>query len=293
MGRFLAILILVLTLCSAKIPEKDCPLNFFIIISENQDLGQVIANRIFNDLAHLSTFFPGYEDITHPSYPNYIALTAGTTFGITNDTQVNISATNLFTLLEAKNISWKIYAEGYPGGCFLASQLNNSCNPDLGANFSCLPYYYRKHVPALSFTDVQQNSTVCDKVVNAIELYSDVLLDRVPQFALYIPNINNDGHNQNINYTAEAFIYNFLLLLNDKRFTHNRVLVYTFDESYLDLNVTQPIYTVFWGPEVQKGGIVTTTYNHYNLLRTIEDNFNLGTLGRNDSISDPMVGWRK
>ena len=50
-------------------------------------------------------------------------------------------------------------------------------------------------------------------------------------------------------------------------------MVVTFDESEGNIN-PERIYTVFLGAMV-KPQEVTDAYNHYSVLRTIEDNFNL------------------
>jgi len=47
------------------------------------------------------------------------------------------------------------------------------------------------------------------------------------------------------------------------------------------------------GDSVLSGSVSKTAYNHYSLLRTIEDEFRLGTLGQNDASAFSIVGvWR-
>ena len=77
-------------------------------------------------------------------------------------------------------------------------------------------------------------------------------------------------------------------ILADDRVIRNTLVVVTFDESLSDDN--NHIYTVFLGDMVRPGARVDGCYDHYDLLRTIEENFGLGTLGaevivrRNDAI---------
>ncbi|HEX3555430.1 MAG TPA: alkaline phosphatase family protein [Thermoanaerobaculia bacterium] len=76
-------------------------------------------------------------------------------------------------------------------------------------------------------------------------------------------------------------------LLNNAVFMDGTLVVLTFDEDYPQVNPGQPeagfpIYTVLLGNMVKPGTVQPGAYTHYSLLATIEKNFGLGTLGRND-----------
>lgn len=67
------------------------------------------------------------------------------------------------------------------------------------------------------------------------------------------------------------------------------LLVVTFDEADYDAdgydtNYDGPnqIYTVLLGDMIEPGTKIETPYNHYNLIRTVEENFQLGSLHKND-----------
>ncbi len=69
------------------------------------------------------------------------------------------------------------------------------------------------------------------------------------------------------------------------------LLVITFDEADFnakpgdyDTNYDGPnqIYTVLLGDMITPGTVIDTPYNHYNLIRTVEENFQLGSLNKND-----------
>jgi hypothetical protein len=45
---------------------------------------------------------------------------------------------------------------------------------------------------------------------------------------------------------------------------------------------------------VRPGAVSQKYYNHYSLLRTVEDNFALGTLGQGDASAHPVQDiWRR
>ena len=67
------------------------------------------------------------------------------------------------------------------------------------------------------------------------------------------------------------------------------LVVVTFDEADFDAtgydtNYDGPnqIYTVLLGDMIEPGSSFSTPYNHYSLIKTIEKNFGLGDLGKND-----------
>jgi len=67
------------------------------------------------------------------------------------------------------------------------------------------------------------------------------------------------------------------------------LIVVTFDEADYDAegydtNYDGPnqIYTVLLGDMIEPGTEISTPYNHYNLIRTVEENFQLGSLKKND-----------
>ena len=65
------------------------------------------------------------------------------------------------------------------------------------------------------------------------------------------------------------------------------LVVVTFDESEGDDN-SDRIYTVFLGDMV-KNQTVNKEYNHYSVLRTIEDNFSLPQLNSGDANAAPIT----
>jgi hypothetical protein len=249
----------------------------FIIILENGNYSEAIAQPYLKQLAGQGALFTNYYGVSHPSYPNYLALVGGSTFGITSDDQTVLDQTSLVDLMEKAGISWKFYAEQYPANkCFTGTQSGD---------------YWRKHLPVLSFKKVQSDPTLCSKVVPAGQLNQDIASGNLPNYSFYVPDQKNDGHDTGVAYGAK-WLTGFLpnLVKNDK-FASGTLVVVTFDESEQSSN--NKIYTVLVGTAVQAGSTSNTRYTHYNLLRTIEDNFQLGNLGREDARATDFSGiWQ-
>lgn len=237
------------------------------IVLENKEYDDAACDPYLKDLMKRGALLSNFNAITHPSYPNYLAMIAGRTFGIWTDIQKTIYGPTVVDLLESHNLTWKNYAENYPGHCFLKSDADR---------------YARKHVPFLSFKSIQKDPERCAKVVNADEFSKDWSSRQVPNYMFYTPNLDNDGHDTNLT-RATQWLKGFLEpLLADAEGMKGTLIEVTFDESGSFLERNQ-VLTLFIGPMVKPGSVTAREYNHYSVLKTIEDNFSLGTLGRQDA----------
>ncbi len=64
--------------------------------------------------------------ISHPSLPNYLALTGGSTFGIDSDcTDCVVHSSSIVEQLTQRGLSWKAYMEDLPTRCFLGAGAGN------------------------------------------------------------------------------------------------------------------------------------------------------------------------
>src|SRR5207302_10768331 len=94
----------------------------FTIVMENEESTSVIGNGAapyINGLANSYGLATQYYAVSHPSLPNYLALTAGSPLSISSDcTTCWVNASNLADQIEASGRSWKAYMEGMPSACF-------------------------------------------------------------------------------------------------------------------------------------------------------------------------------
>jgi len=237
----------------------------FIINFENQGYDDVIKDEYFKQLASQGTLLTNSYAVVHPSQPNYIAQVAGSTLGVSSDSNYNLVNTSVVNLLEAAGISWKGYMEDYPGSCFTGATSG---------------LYARKHNPFISFDDVRNHTAWCAKIVNADQLDTDISSDSVPQFSYYTPNLNNDGHDTSIAYSS-AWLKKFLEpKLTNANFINGTAILLTYDED--DGKENNHIYTALLGPTVKVGVIDNTKYTQYSVLKSVETNWGLPSLGRLD-----------
>jgi phospholipase C len=249
-----------------------------LVILENADYDAARAQPFLAQLARAGGVLRQSFAVAHPSQPNYLALTAGNTFGVDSNAPITLDVPHIGDLLEAKGRTWKVYAEGYPGRCFLG--------PRAGT-------YVRKHVPFLSFKNVQTNPARCGRIVDAAVLATDVRQGTLPDYAVYVPDVTHDGHDRGVTAADQWLSETFGPLLSDPRFAENMVFIVTFDEGRGWWRRNH-VYTVVYGDRVIPGSVSDTRYDHYDLLRTIEEIFGLGTLGQHDSKASAITGvWKR
>ncbi len=237
-----------------------------IIVFENTDFGDALKQPYFNSLVKEGALLTNYHALTHPSQGNYIAMIAGSQLGVTGDRSVDLKQRHIGDLLEDVKKDWKVYADDYPGNCFLGSRSGN---------------YVRKHVPFLSFTNVQTNPARCAKIVNSDQFDKDLLNGELPQYSMYVPDLENDGHDTGVAFGDNWLKNRFDSLLHSQKMPEDLLVIITFDES--SHNLDNKIYMLMWGAGIKAGSTSDDKYDHYSMLKTIEDNLGLGSLNQNDS----------
>ena len=262
-----------------------------IVVMENQGTREALADDNIASLAKRGAWFPNYRALAHPSLPNYLAMVAGSTFGVAADhVSAPIKAPTIVDRLEKKGLTWKSYAEDYPGRCYLARFAGEA---HLTPKASATALYAKQHVPLLQFASVQNDPARCARVVNAREFMRDARAGHLPNYSFYSPNMFNDGHDTSLE-TASAWLRNFVQSLQGTLSMHQRtLLVVVWDEGGGDDTRHNQVLAIFLG-DVVSPGRYDARLTHYSLLRTIEDNFGLEPLADGDRNASPVPQsvWR-
>lgn len=259
------------------------PSKVAVLVLENKSYGQVIGSHhapYLNRLARHNALATRYYAVTHPSLPNYVALTTGSTSGIThNCASCRTSGQNLTGQLDSAGISWKAYFEG----------LTTNRRP--GATTSTYNPHYN---PFVYHDAVVTNPAARAKVVGFKHLHRDLRRDRLPRFTWIAPGVEHDGHNSSLRASdryAARLVPKLIRAVGP-----NGVVYVTWDEgSRHDVRGVHGtkgggrVALIAAGGAARHGVKVRTPANNYALLRTIEANFGLPTLGQAGSPSTPVL----
>jgi hypothetical protein len=163
----------------------------FVIMEENHSLGGVIGDSMApytTQLAHTYGVAENYFGVTHPSEPNYLALVAGTNFGLNaDDASAHFDAPNLADQLEAHGYTWATYQESLPYAGYTGAQWPTA-DQHLGA------LYASKHDPFVHFDDILDNPARLQNIKPFTSLATDLANNTVPDFSLIVPNQCHDMH---------------------------------------------------------------------------------------------------
>lgn len=233
---------------------------------ENKPYGSVIGNSAAtyeNKLAHACGLATNYRGITHPSLPNYLAATGGSTFGVTDDAGPAahpIANASIFGQLTTASLSWRSYQESMPVACALSSSGT----------------YAVKHNPAAYYTSIRPACAARDLPL-AGALGDDVAAGSLPSFAFIVPNLCNDTHDCSVR-TGDGWLASWIprILGGPNYQAGNTVVVLSWDEG---VGAGNQIPTVVVAPSVPIGVTSGQRFDHYSLLRTTEDLLGLSPLG--------------
>ncbi|KAJ7903221.1 hypothetical protein B0H13DRAFT_2233950 [Mycena leptocephala] len=242
---------------------------------ENTDLNihqTASSTPIFESLAEQGILLTNFNSVTHPSEPNYVAAVGGDFFGMHDDNMYHIPSniSTVVDLLEDKGVSWATYQENMASDAFYGFGFAppNYASPESGP----YPYYVRKHNPAVIYDAISQDPARAARIRTFNDFANDVV---------------NDAHDTTIDFAAAFLEYWFLPLLTDPRVNgEDTLIILTFDENHT-FTVQNRYLPSRWVrtavPLKLRGTTDDTLYTHYSLLSTVQNNWGLKSLGRQDT----------
>ncbi len=262
-------------------PTPTPPDHVFVVILENHGFSQVSnspAMPFLNSLAARNALAANYFANTHPSIGNYFMLTAGVIESNDDNFQGTISADNIVRALSGAGKTWKGYFQSLPSPGYIGGDV--------------LPYV-KHHNPFAYFTDVIGSSAEMANIVPVIQFFADINSGSLPNFALIVPDLQNDAHDCPAGKTtctddeklaaADGWLQNNLGPLMANSAFGNSLLIITWDEgiSTDTANGGGQIFTVLVGARVKSGFQASTLYQHQDLLRTILQLLNVSDFPNN------------
>ncbi len=242
------------------------PAHTVILILENRAYNNIVGSSAapyINSLlsnSHTAHLTQSYG-LTHPSQPNYLMLYSGSNQGVTNN---NVPASLPFTTL---NLGGELIKNGYS---FIGY---SEGLPSVGSTVATSGAYARKHNPWVNW----QGTGVNGVPVASNRPFSDFPTDfnLLPALSFVVPDLNHDMHDGSI-ATGDAWIEANLDAYIQWCVNNNSLFILTFDED--NGSSGNQILSCFIGEDVKAGSYVQPI-THYNILRTVEDLYQLSYAG--------------
>ena len=236
------------------------------IVFENHSYDDIVGNSRAPYLNQLAAQCGSATDMhaeTHPSLPNYIAMTSGSTQGITDDNPPAdhpLASSSIFSQVG----DWRSLEESMPTPCD---------HTDSGL-------YAVRHNPATYYVGLASS---CPSL--------DVPLGSTPsigaKFTFITPNLCNDMHDCGA-ATGDAWLSHELpAILDSAAYQSGGTAIFiTWDED--DRSSDNHIPTFVIAPSVRPGTAVSTPFTHYSMLRTTEELLGISTYLRNAADATSM-----
>lgn len=229
------------------------PEHVFLIVMENHSMDDALTGPFTASLAAQYGVAKNYHAITHPSVPNYLALTSGSTWNVTDDGYRVLPAEDLGSELTAAGVTWRAYMEGLTSAGCLESPLPY----DPGHN----PFaFYGGRCPS--------------NVVPLTSMAPD-LAAGAPRFSWIGPDRCHDTHDCPV-ATGDAWLRQEVTSIMSSNAWRSSVLFITWDED--GGSGDNHVLTLVLTPDARHRASARP-YTHYSLLATIEDLLGVARLG--------------
>jgi hypothetical protein len=244
----------------------------FTIVFENENAADIIQpqNPTFYSLAQSNARATAYTSSTHPSLPNYIMLTSGSTNGVTtdNDPTSNVpvpGTANIADQLDAAGVKWRAYMEG----------MGEPCKLDSSGDYSA------HHDPFLYYTSMVGDPARChDRIVDFDQSFGPDLDSGAYRYMWITPNMCDDMHNCSAG-AADAWLGRVIRRITASQAYKNGGAIFVlFDEgSSRAPGASATLPTIVASPRLVSAGYVSATpYDHRSYLATVEDILDLPRL---------------
>ena len=255
-----------------QLPRPD---HIVVVVEENHGYAQIMDKRnsasYIHVLAKRGVLFTASYGVTHPSQPNYLALFAGSTQGITSNTcPHSFNTGNLASAFLDAGFSFASFSESLP----------------VVGDLSCTSgAYQRKHNPASNWQGTGLAAGLNKRFADFPQDFS-----KLPTVSFVIPNQANDMHDGSYT-TADEWLKTHIAPYVAWAMKHNSLLIVTWDED--DSHEGNHVATLLVGPMVKAGSTSAQRINHYSVLRTLLDFYGLPALGESREVEAIKGVWKK
>ena len=250
---------------SATNTQPDVPGTVYTIIFENEAASDVIkAPNYFYQLSQQYGTADAYISSTHPSLPNYIEMTSGSTNGIGNDNDPSdpknqiAGNDNLADQLDAAGVAWRAYGESMGTPCRMDSD----------------KLYAAHHMPFLYYSSLSTDAARCSEhVVDFDQNFAADLASNKYRYVWITPNMCNDAHDCSVDVAGQWLEKVVTQIQASPGYQNGGAIFAMFDEgSVRILGASADLATIVVSPKLVSPSYRTsTTFGHPGYLATMED----------------------
>lgn len=227
-----------------------------VIIEENHSLEQMSKDMPYAfSLAKKYGYATNYTAITHPSLPNYLAISAGSTLGVTDDADPashKLTQPSVFKQAIDNKKTAGVFADGMTGNCALKNGGNK---------------YLVRHNPWTYFANERSNCAKYDRPASAFP--GVVKAGNLPTVGMLIPNACNDAHDCPLKTADNWFKLQMQTVFAGPDWKSGHLaVVLTADED--DKKGPNTVLTVVMSPSVSAKK-VDAHLTHYSLSRLLSE----------------------
>ena len=226
-----------------------------VIVMENQSPAQVRDLPYMRSLESEGVFLDNYQAVAHPSLPNYLALTSGSTWGIQDDNYHLLpDGPDLGHELTAAHVPWHAFMESMSGGCLHS------------------PYPYAvKHNPFAYY-----GGRCPPQVVPLDLLEPDLHGSDAPRFSWITPNLCHDDHDCAPSVGDRWLSGVVPTLLAVPGYRHHGLIAIVWDEGS---NSSDHTAALLLSPDL-RAHQSNVRYDDYSVLAAVEDRLGVRRLGK-------------
>jgi phosphatidylinositol-3-phosphatase len=261
-----------------------------VVVLENTTAEEILDKKkadapFLNSLVAQGAQLDAMYGVDHASLPNYLAMISG--HASTAETRADCFVYScvygpgqdetVVDQMEAKNLTWKGYIDGMDSPCL---------HSDEGHVEKYRKGYATRHNPFLYFAGIVRNQARCAAHDVPIDrLAADTTAGTLPNLSFIVPDTCHDAHDCSLSVADTWVKDNVGPLLKRPEILDHGLIVFTFDEAEggdqrgcCENSRGGRIATWLVGTGITPGVHTSVPYNHYSLLRTIEDTFALPCL---------------
>ncbi len=253
-----------------------------VVVLENHSRAQALSQmpRLAAQGARYGQATQWYA-VAHPSLPNYLGITGGSTFGVRDDrppSSHHIRGRSVFGQLIAAHHGVRAYVEDMPSRCAQSNSGRYAVRHNAWAYFSWpseRTWCKRYNLPS--------------GTTSRGALHDDVVAGRLPRYAQLIPNVCHDGHDCSL-ATADSWLAGWMSRIESgPDFTSGQLaVIVTFDED--DNHAGNHVAFVVAAAQLH-GKTVTSRFTHGSLAAAPARMFGLPPLRYSAGDADVLKAF--